>query len=597
MEAISQGTVSDSPIRSQIQTYTETSCVIQMRVNLVGNHRKGTGVSQDVQILHGLVAHVLGETAQIRHVPHVFPHCPQAEVNFFIEVINPSLLTYASKNIWIPNPEWTYRSWESYAKMVDEIWVKTHEAERLFAQWVDSSKIRYIGWTSIDKGFPEKKNYWKAIVPVGKNIWRNPRPIIQTYMAIKRSDPTLYSALPELNIVYDPQALALPPIPEEFEKKIRLHTTLAEKEYDELLHECGLCICLSAAEGFGHAVNEAMSAGCVLLLNPIDAFRELADEVLWVSTQKVTPNPQCLGSLEDVDLESIRDALIVYVTSQFPWKQTKSRIARSEYEGRHAKVVALLTETLTTLFRDLPTYSLESRLPKEDTLPPVSVITITKDRRPFIPLAKYCFLAQAYPENKLEWVIVDDGTDQIKDLVSDLPNVTYVLCDEAMSIGAKRNLAVTKAKHDILVMMDDDDVYPNNSLVSRVAMLLAEPAKDCVFCTTIPCYDIHETKSFMNVPPITLPMAERVSEATLCFTRAFWEQTPFAEVQIAEGNAFIRGREQRCREMSPQDVIVSLTHKKTTSDRKAPPGEPNGCHYGFADELFTLVSEIGQSIA
>ena len=571
-----------------------------MRVNLIGNHRKGTGVSQDVQILHGLIAHILGDSAQIRHIPHYYPQCPQAEVNIFVEVFNPSLLQYAGKNIWIPNPEWTYKTWEPYAKMVDEIWVKTHEAEKLFAQWVDPERIRYVGWTSIDKVQPETKNYWKAIVPVGKNIWRNPRPIIQTYMAIKRGDPSLYASLPELNVVYDPQVLQLPPIPEEFQAKIKLHTTLSEKDYDELLHDCGLCICLSAAEGFGHAVNEAMSAGCMLLLSPIDAFRELAEEVLWVSTSKITPNPNCLGTLEDVDLESVRDALVVYASSSFPWKKTKSNLVRSEYEARHAKFVATMSETLTNLFRGMPTYSLEERLPKEDTLPAVSVITITKDRRAFIPLAKYCFLAQAYPEDKLEWVIVDDGSDPIKDLVSDLPNVTYVLCDEregGWTIGAKRNLAVQRAKHDILVMLDDDDVYPNNSVVSRVATMLAEPKKDCCFCTTIPCYDIHETKSFMNVPPMVLPMSERVSEATLCFTRAFWEERKFAEVQIAEGNAFIRGREQRCREMSPQDVIVSLTHKKTTSDRKAPAGDPNGCHYGFADELFTLVSEIGQAIA
>jgi hypothetical protein len=571
-----------------------------MRVNLIGNHQKGTGVSHDVQILHGLIAHVLGDTAQIRHVPHYYPQCPQADLNIFVEVINPSLLTYAGKNIWVPNPEWTRRTWEPYAKMVDEIWVKTKEAETLFAQWTDPERVRYIGWTSVDKVMPEKKNYWKAIVPVGKNIWRNPRPIIQTYMAIKRSDPTLYAALPELNIVYDPQVIQLPAIPEEFQPKVKLHETLAEKDYDALLHECGLCICLSAAEGFGHAVNEAMSAGCLLLLNPIEAFRELADEVLWTSTHKTTPNPTCLGVLEDVDLESIRDALLVYVASQFSWKRTKSALVRSEYEGRHASFVARMTETLTTLFRDLPTYSLEDRLPKETTLPAVSVITITKNRRPFIPLAKYCFLAQAYPEDKLEWVIVDDGTDQIKDLVSDIPNVTYVLCDEregGWTIGAKRNLAVQRAKHDVLVMLDDDDVYPNNSVVSRVATMLAEPTKECSFCTTIPCYDIHESKSFMNVPPMPLPMSERVSEATLCFTRAFWEERGFAEVQIAEGNAFVRGREQRCREVSPQDVIVSLTHKSTTSDRKAPAGDPNGCHYGFADELFTLVSEIGQAIA
>jgi hypothetical protein len=147
------------------------------------------------------------------------------------------------------------------------------------------------------------------------------------------------------------------------------------------------------------------------------------------------------------------------------------------------------------------------------------------------------------------------------------------------------------------VMMDDDDVYPNNSILTRVAFMLAGPKPhDCVFSTTIPCYDIHQTKSFMNVPPMTLAMADRVSEATLAFTREFWMTTPFPDQQIAEAGAFIRGREQMCREVSPQDVIVSLTHRKTTSSRKAPPGEANGCHYGFADELFTLVSEIAQAI-
>jgi glycosyltransferase involved in cell wall biosynthesis len=226
----------------------------------------------------------------------------------------------------------------------------------------------------------------------------------------------------------------------------------------------------------------------------------------------------------------------------------------------------------------------------------VSIITITKDRRPFIPLAKYCFLSQSYPESKLEWVIVDDGKDQIKDLVSDLPNVKYILCDEPMTIGAKRNLAIEKASHDILVMMDDDDVYPNNSILARVAHMLAEPTKECIVCTTLPCYEIHEAKSFMNVPPNTLGLADRVSEATLACTRAFWEARKFPDQQIAEGGAFLRGREAMCREMSPQDVIVSLCHKKTTSSRRPPTMETNGCHYGFSEELFTRVSEIAKSL-
>jgi hypothetical protein len=373
---------------------------------------------------------------------------------------------------------------------------------------------------------------------------------------------------------------------------------MPEADYDALLKECGLCICLSAAEGFGHAVNEAMSAGCVLLLSPIDPFLEITKgkDVLWVSELRRTLHPQCLGELYDVDQRSIYEALAAYVSSSPMWKAEYSQSMRSVYEENHAAFVERMKTTLTEVMGGIPEYVMENGFPKEDEMPKVSILTITRDRRVFMPLAKYCVLAQGYPEDKIEWVIVDDGTDQIKDLVSDLPNVKYILCDEPMTIGAKRNLAVEKASHDILVMMDDDDVYPNNSILTRVVFMMTEPKKQCVFATTIPCFNIHEKKSFMNVPPNVLAMADRVSEATLCFTREFWNQRKFPDQQIAEGGAFIRGREEMCREISPQDVIVSLVHKKNTSSRKAPPGEANGCHYGFSEDLFTLVSEIAESL-
>ena len=568
-----------------------------MRVNIIGNHKPNTGVSQDVHILHGLLAHVLGKDIEICHVPHFHPQCQQAEVNFFIEVINPALFMYAAKNIWIPNPEWTCKTWEPYARMVDEVWVKTHEAEKLFADW--DCKTRYISWTSIDKVQPEIKNYSKAIVPAGKNIWRNPRPIIQCYMGIQRQNPALYAKLPELHIVHSPEAIHLPPIPDSLSSKILLHSeVMAEKDYDALLQECGLCICMSAAEGFGHAVNEAMSTGSILMLSPIEPFMDIAPaKSMWVSELKSTPHPQCMGTLMDVDLRSMMEALQMYVDMPFKQKKRMSQESRDLYEKRHQAFVESMTEVLKSGFSSIPEYVLEDRFLKEEDMPKVSIITITRDRRAFIPLAKYCFIAQGYPEDKLEWVIVDDGKDQIKDLVSEIPNVKYILSDDPMTIGAKRNLAIEKASHDILVMMDDDDVYPNNSVLTRVAFLTASPAKGAVLCTTIPCYDIDQKKSFMNVPPNVLGMADRVSEATLCFTRKFWEDRKFPDQQIAEGGAFIRGREHMCREVSPQDVIVSLVHKKNTSSRKAPEGEPNGCHYGFSDELYTLVSEIALTTA
>ena len=569
-----------------------------MRVNFIGSFGKNTGVSQDVSILHGLVAHVLDKDAKVRHVPHRFPSCPQAEVNFFIEVINPALFAYAGKNIWIPNQEWTYQTWEPYAKMVDEVWVKTHEAEKLFLKWTPN--VKYIGWTSVDKKYPEmgSKDPNKGIVPVGKNVWRNPKPIFQAYSRILAQHPEVFPKLPHLTFVHVPEHVPIGDIPSGIASKITIRgEVIPEEEYAALLHTCGLVVCTSAAEGFGHAVNEALSAGCIPILSPIQPFREMVKNALWVSTAKIIPHPQCLGVLEDVDVDSLADAFIDYTKMNNDDRRSVTMDSRESYEDRHEAFVKNMLKRLDTMFTGLPEFCLEDKLPKEADLPPVSVITLTRDRRSFIPLAKYCFLAQTYPEHLLEWVIVDDGKDPIKDLVSDLPNVTYVLLDEPLTIGAKRNLAISRAKHDVLVMMDDDDVYPNNSVLARVAHMLAEPKKDCLFSTMLPCYEIHETKSFMNVPPITLDMSKRLSEATLCFTRQFWQERRFPDQQIAEGDAFGHGREQMCREVSPQEVIVSLSHKKTTSSRKPPAGmEVNGSHYGFSDELFTLISEIALCI-
>jgi hypothetical protein len=427
-------------------------------------------------------------------------------------------------------------------------------------------------------------------------MWRHPKPIIQAYMRVQQTSPDLYARLPVIDLVY--YDLKIPKIPDTIADKFVVHSDrMSEVAYDKLMAECGLLICTSAAEGFCHVVNEAMSAECILLLSPISPFRELTHNALWVSGSNSLPHPECLGTLEDVDVGSIVESLQMYINMNHHQRRNESRLNRSRYESRHQIFLKAIEAAVKSVSAGVETYSLEKMLPKEEDLPYISVITITRDRRTFIPLVKYGLIAQTYPAEKIEWVIVDDGKDQIKDLVSEMKNVVYVLVDEPMTIGAKRNLAVTYASHKILVTMDDDDVYPSNSLLSRVAHMLAEPKKECLFSTVIPCYDIHEKKSFMNVPPTKLPMCERVSEATLCFTWDFWEAGRFPEQQIGEGCGFIRGREHQCREMSPQDVIVSLIHKKNTSSRKAPPmPEPNGCHYGFSDELFTLVTEIGESI-
>jgi hypothetical protein len=554
-----------------------------MRINLIGNF--GTaGLNQDASILRGLLTNQFPDVV-IHRVSSNQPECQEAEVNIFIEVMNPGLLTYAGYNVWIPNPEWTYKTWIPYISMMDAIWVKTREAEEIFKQ--HTKKVRYIGWTSIDKIFEPKKNYGKAIVLVGKNPYRNPKPLLKAYYDILKY-PNIYAKLPELHIPRNPEVEFF--VPEEIKSKVTLYDTLSESEYDKLLHECGLAICLSNCEGFGHAVNEAMSAGCNLLLSNIEPFIELASDsqdVLWGSAHQTMEHPDCMARLVDTSSASVRQCLIDWLDRPYSQRKSITHFMRTLYEKRHMSFIQ-------TFSCPVSKFDSSKLFMDEKDLPDVSIVTLTYNRPEFMPLAKYSYLIQSYPEDKLEWVIVDDG-DSIEEQLMGIPNVKYVKLDQKTGIAEKRNIGVKNAMYDTIVFMDDDDVYPNNSVLQRVAMLKRKPERECVFSTIIPCYDIEKYTSFMNVPPITLPMSQRVSEATLCFTKKFWEWSPFTE-DIGEADTFIRGREQMCREISPQEVIVSLVHSKNSSSRKTPAGEPNGCHYGFNEKLYALVSEIGEEL-
>lgn len=87
----------------------------------------------------------------------------------------------------------------------------------------------------------------------------------------------------------------------------------------------------------------------------------------------------------------------------------------------------------------------------------------------------------------MEWIIVDDGTDKIEDIVKDHPLVKYFKYDEKMPLGKKRNIMHQKAHGSIIVYMDDDDYYPPERVSHAVEMLIkirrhcVQEAAKCIF--------------------------------------------------------------------------------------------------------------------
>ena len=227
-----------------------------------------------------------------------------------------------------------------------------------------------------------------------------------------------------------------------------------------------------------------------------------------------------------------------------------------------------------------------------DDLPEVSLCMITYNRRKFMKLFKLNYDNMLYPKDKLEIIIVDDGTEIIEDLLPKEANIKYYKLDERKSIGYKRNECVKLSTKDIIAFIDDDDYYPANSLITRVGHLM-KSKKQCVFCSTLGCFHIYKYSSIINVSPINMPLEKKVSEATLTFKKVFWLNGKFNKDSMGnEGEDFIKDRIHLCKEINWEGIIVSLLHTYNTSNRNIEITEQNGSHYGFTDEEFELITTI-----
>lgn len=243
-------------------------------------------------------------------------------------------------------------------------------------------------------------------------------------------------------------------------------------------------------------------------------------------------------------------------------------------------------------------------LARNAEVPRVGIITLTRNRPQWWPVMLRNVAGARWPLKQLEWIIVDDSDegkgldDQVaKTSATTSLTIRYVRLtpESPLSIGAKRNAAVEAASADVnlFVCMDDDDYYPEDSIGRRISWIGdARKGIGAAYCATIPMYDTTRYISAVNTPPMTIGAAQRVSEATLAFTREFWTARPFPDVSMAEGEGFLAGRETQTVEIPPYGVIVSFIHGQNTSSRRIPADQPpNGCHYGFSDDFFRLVHE------
>jgi len=197
--------------------------------------------------------------------------------------------------------------------------------------------------------------------------------------------------------------------------------------------------------------------------------------------------------------------------------------------------------------------------------PLVSICTPTFNRRPFIKTLIKCFEHQTYPKDKMEWIIIDDGTDKIEDLVKDIPQVKYFKYDKQMVLGKKRNIMHEKCSGDIIVYMDDDDYYPPERVSHSVEMLLSHPKALCAGASEIYIYFKHINQMYQFGPY----GPNHATAGTFAFKKELLNEHSYDDdAALAEEKHFLKNYTVPFVQLEPKKTILVFSHIHNTFDKK-----------------------------
>jgi glycosyltransferase involved in cell wall biosynthesis len=197
--------------------------------------------------------------------------------------------------------------------------------------------------------------------------------------------------------------------------------------------------------------------------------------------------------------------------------------------------------------------------------PFVSICTPTFNRRPFVPMMIACFEHQDYPKDRIEWLIIDDGTDKIGDLLTHIPQIKYFQCEEKLTLAKKRNILNDKATGEIILFMDDDDYYPPERISHAVEMLQKNPTALCAGSSAMLIYfkHIHKMYQFGPYGP------NHSTAATFAFKRELLKQTRFDEnACVAEERHFLKNYTIPFVQLESHKTILVFSHMHNSFDKK-----------------------------
>jgi len=183
----------------------------------------------------------------------------------------------------------------------------------------------------------------------------------------------------------------------------------------------------------------------------------------------------------------------------------------------------------------------------------------------------------------MEWIIVDDGTDKIADLInaSGISNIKYFALDKKMPLGEKRNYMHKKAKGSIIVYMDDDDYYPPQRVEHAVEKLMANKEALCAGSSEMYIYFKHINQMVQCGPY----GPNHATAGTFAFKSRLLDDTQYEDhAALAEEKAFLKNYTVPFVQLDPLKTILVFSHIHNTFDKKKLLENPHPDYLKYSDK-------------
>lgn len=251
-----------------------------MRFNLISNIGNGVGLEQDYKMLRAELEARGHQVTGIQFNAGLVT--TQADVNIFLEVVEPGFFPLAPKQWVVPNPEWWFRGWDVLLPRFEKVLAKTRDCMKVFAK---ARGLEFLGWKSrdlMDSAVPRKRKFLHV---AGKSQTKNTDAVIGAW---SRHNPP--SA--ELVIISDWFRFARPT------KNVSVIKRATESELKHLMNECLFHLMPSGYEGWGHVLHEAAGVGAVILTTGMPPMNEVRPCIEIPPWQKLGHNAVMLHRVQ-----------------------------------------------------------------------------------------------------------------------------------------------------------------------------------------------------------------------------------------------------------------------------------------------------------